>query len=126
MVNEEFVAWAQAYRGHRFHAGFCDGPYGLEFLQAKWDSPSKYFPRESEKHVGGLKRVDNLPRFVRTNSQAYQAQVTIWGKAMLLLFLPGALIFMFGGTRTWHRLAAGMEDAGFELWDTVMFFLYRI
>jgi site-specific DNA-methyltransferase (adenine-specific) len=27
---------------------------------------------------------------------------------------------MFGGTRMWHRLASGMEDAGFEMWDTLM------
>jgi site-specific DNA-methyltransferase (adenine-specific) len=53
---------------------------------------------------------------------AYQAEVREWGKAMMPLMFPGALIMTFGGTRTWHRLAAGMEDAGFEMWDTVMFF----
>ena len=33
---------------------------------------------------------------------------------------PGAMGLHFGGTRTWHRLACNMEDAGFELRDTVM------
>jgi len=52
---------------------------------------------------------------------AFQAQVRAWGEAMLPLLYPGAIVFMFGGTRTWHRLACGMEDAGFEMFDTLMF-----
>lgn len=43
-----------------------------------------------------------------------------WGEAMLPLLYPGAIVFMFGGTRTWHKLATGMEEAGFEIWDTLM------
>jgi site-specific DNA-methyltransferase (adenine-specific) len=33
---------------------------------------------------------------------------------------PGALLFSFGGTRTWHRLACAIEDAGFEMRDCLM------
>ena len=33
---------------------------------------------------------------------------------------PGAMLLAFGGTRTWHRLAVAIEDAGFEIRDTVM------
>lgn len=43
-----------------------------------------------------------------------------WGEAMMPHLHPGALVLMFGGTRTWHKLASGMEDAGFEMWDTLM------
>ena len=43
-----------------------------------------------------------------------------WGEAMLPLLCPGAIVLMFGGTRTWHKLATGMEEAGFEMWDTLM------
>lgn len=43
-----------------------------------------------------------------------------WGEAMLPLLYPGALVFMFGGTRTWHKLATGMEESGFEMTDTLM------
>lgn len=34
--------------------------------------------------------------------------------------LPGAMLMAFGGTRTWHRLACAIEDAGFEIRDTIM------
>ena len=33
---------------------------------------------------------------------------------------PGAMLLAFGGSRTWHRLAVAIEDAGWELRDTIM------
>lgn len=33
---------------------------------------------------------------------------------------PGAHLLAFGGTRTFHRMACAIEDAGFELRDTIM------
>lgn len=32
---------------------------------------------------------------------------------------PGGHLLAFGGSRTWHRLAAGIEDAGFEIRDSI-------
>jgi hypothetical protein len=32
---------------------------------------------------------------------------------------PGAYIAAFGGTRTWHRIACAIEDAGFEIRDSL-------
>ena len=33
---------------------------------------------------------------------------------------PGAFLFAFGGTRTFHRLAVAIEDAGWEIRDCIM------
>lgn len=33
---------------------------------------------------------------------------------------PGAVLLAFGGTRTYHRLAAGLEDAGWEVGDSLV------
>lgn len=41
-----------------------------------------------------------------------------WREA-LRVAKPGAHLLAFGGTRTWHRLACAVEDAGFELRDTI-------
>jgi DNA modification methylase len=35
------------------------------------------------------------------------------------LLAPGAHLLAFGGTRTFHRIAVAIEDAGFELRDTI-------
>ena len=42
-----------------------------------------------------------------------------WREALRVL-KPGAFGLVFGGTRTWHRLAVALEDAGFEIRDTLM------
>ena len=42
-----------------------------------------------------------------------------WQEA-LRVAKPGAHLLAFGGTRTFHRLAVAIEDAGWELRDTVM------
>ena len=42
-----------------------------------------------------------------------------WAEA-LRVAKPGAHLLAFGGTRTFHRLACAVEDAGWELRDTVM------
>ena len=40
--------------------------------------------------------------------------------AALRVARPGAYLLAFGGTRTFHRLAVAIEDAGWEIRDTVM------
>ena len=45
--------------------------------------------------------------------------VPFWAAA-LRVAKPGALLLAFGGTRTWHRLAVAIEDAGWEVRDTLM------
>ena len=41
-------------------------------------------------------------------------------KELARVLKPGAFGLHFGGTRMWHRLAISLEDAGFELRDTVL------
>jgi site-specific DNA-methyltransferase (adenine-specific) len=45
--------------------------------------------------------------------------VEFWAEA-LRLAKPGAHLLAFGGTRTYHRLACAIEDAGWEIRDCVM------
>lgn len=37
----------------------------------------------------------------------------------LRVLKPGGHLLAFGGSRTWHRLAAAIEDAGFEIRDSI-------
>jgi DNA modification methylase len=39
--------------------------------------------------------------------------------AVLRVLRPGGYLLAFGGTRTFHRLACAIEDAGFEMRDTI-------
>jgi hypothetical protein len=42
--------------------------------------------------------------------------VEVWRECLRVL-KPGAALLSFGGSRTFHRIAVGLEDAGFELRD---------
>ena len=44
--------------------------------------------------------------------------VEVW-KECLRVLKPGGHLLAFGGTRTWHRLAVAIEDAGFEIRDSI-------
>ena len=43
----------------------------------------------------------------------------VW-RACLRVAKPGAFLLAFSGTRTWHRMACAIEDAGWEIRDTCM------
>lgn len=42
----------------------------------------------------------------------------MWAEVWRVL-KPGGHLLSFGGTRTWHRLACAIEDAGFEIRDSI-------
>jgi site-specific DNA-methyltransferase (adenine-specific) len=44
--------------------------------------------------------------------------VELWTQCLRVL-KPGGHLLSFGGTRTWHRVAVGIEDAGFEVRDSM-------
>lgn len=44
--------------------------------------------------------------------------VAMW-KACLRVLKPGGHLLSFGGTRTYHRMACAIEDAGFEIRDSI-------
>lgn len=46
--------------------------------------------------------------------------IEVW-KECLRVIKPGGYMIAFGGTRTYHRLACSVEDAGFELRDCIMY-----
>lgn len=45
--------------------------------------------------------------------------VGVW-REVLRVLKPGAYLLAFGGSRTYHRLACAIEDAGFEIRDQIM------
>ena len=42
-----------------------------------------------------------------------------WAIECLRVLKPGGHLLAFGGSRTWHRLACAVEDAGFEMRDSI-------
>ncbi len=53
------------------------------------------------------------------DSSGIAYNVPMW-KQMLRITKPGGFLLCFGGTRTYHRLACAIEDAGWEIRDCMM------
>ncbi len=71
----------------------------------------------------GFRRCDcdapDFPNVRRNQAQAMQAWHEAWATEALRVLKPGGHLLAFGGTRTVHRLACALEDAGFEIRDTI-------
>lgn len=50
-------------------------------------------------------------------NQAFAVWCESWASAAFRVLKPGGHLLAFGGTRTFHRLTCGIEDAGFEVRD---------
>ena len=74
------------------HAVVSDPPYGLAFMGRDWDD---FEPKE------------------------YQEWCEKWARECLRVLKPGGHMLAFSGNRTHHRLFTGVEDAGFEIRDTL-------
>ncbi len=72
----------------------CDPPYGLSFMGKEWDS--------------------------FTTAQAMGEWSRRWAVEAFRVLKPGGHIVAFAGSRTYHRMAQGIEDAGFEIRDQIM------
>lgn len=52
------------------------------------------------------------------DSSGIAYDVEVWRECFRVL-KPGGYMLSFGGTRTWHRIAVAIEDAGFEVRDSI-------
>ena len=50
---------------------------------------------------------------------AFQQWCQLWAAECLRVLKPGGHLLAFGGTRTYHRMACAIEDAGFEIRDSI-------
>jgi len=105
-----------------------DPPYAIGFMGKEWDSPGKAFverkpdKRNTWDHVGGNHNPANAADQARTRraeAQRFQAWCVEWVTECLRVLKPGGHLLAFGGTRTYHRLACAIEDAGFEIRDSL-------
>lgn len=53
------------------------------------------------------------------DANAFQAWCEVWAAECLRVLKPGGHMLAFGGSRTWHRLACAIEDAGFQIRDSI-------
>ena len=111
-------------------AVITDPPYGIRFMGKAWDGADieartrrrDVCPMPSE--VGGPRggyrsSATEAGRYDLSANAAFQQWCTSWAAECLRVLNPGGHLIAFGSPRTGHRLASGIEDAGFEIRDTI-------
>lgn len=109
-----------------------DPPYGLAFMGAKWDNfgtncgndSIEERRRKSAEYRASHPGAGNYPNGHGVISAKdlvnFQTAMTPIFAEALRVAKPGAHLLAFGGTRTYHRLACAIEDAGWEVRDCIM------
>jgi DNA modification methylase len=108
-----------------FDACVTDPPYGIGFMGKKWDQPGALVQREADRsqrwdHVGGNHNPSDQWDAARTalsEGRKYQTWTEQWAREVFRVLKPGAYVVVCGAPRSYHRMACGLEDAGFIIRD---------
>ena len=93
-----------------------DPPYGLGFMGKAWDTFDKsQFGKAGEEGENDLKVKKNFNILPRYNTDGLYEFTLDWAVECLRILKPGGHLLSFAGTRTYHRIACAIEDAGFEV-----------
>ena len=98
-----------------------DPPYFLDGLDTHWK-------KGEGKKPGTIGHIGVLPggmRFDPKQGLALQAFIADVGKELLRVLTPGSFAVVFSQPRLAHRMAVGLEDAGFEIRDLLAWHFTR-
>jgi site-specific DNA-methyltransferase (adenine-specific) len=114
-------------------AVITDPPYGIGFMGKGWDNfggaqgltpegRAEQQQKFTEKYGRSpLYTMSARPaKMAPSEAAAFQEFSRAWAFEAYRVLKPGGYLLAFGGTRTYHRLAAGVEDAGFEIRDCLL------
>jgi DNA modification methylase len=96
LVHGDSLALLPLLPDHSVDLALSDPPYGIGIAGHSWDG-----------------------RYL-TEPEGFQAFTTAWAREARRLLRPGGYLAAFGSPRTVHRLVAGIEDAGLEIRDQLL------
>jgi DNA modification methylase len=110
VICADVLEWAESYDGPKFHAVLCDAPYHLTTI-------TKRFGKEGSAQAkygndGAFQRVSGGFMGQEWDGSMVSFQPETWAAIGQHLY-PGAFLMTFAGSRTFHRIACAIEDAGF-------------
>ncbi|MEQ1594670.1 MAG: DNA methyltransferase [Casimicrobium sp.] len=87
-----------------------DPPYGIGFMGKAWDRAD----------INARVREERATKSTTSEMQAFQLFSEMWAAEALRVLKPGGYLLCFAAARSYHRMASGVEDAGFEVRDQLM------
>lgn len=121
-------------RSESIDAICTDPPYGIGFMGREWDSfkpgkgearivPNRKSESTNPNLKGRTRGPASSPSAVEYDRSAagqlgFQHWTQDWATEALRVLKPGAHMLVCGAPRSYHRMACGIEDAGFEIRET--------
>ncbi|MBJ7519114.1 MAG: site-specific DNA-methyltransferase [Solirubrobacteraceae bacterium] len=96
LIQADALAFLQVIPNDSVDAVITDPPYGIAFKGESWDGD------------------------LLADADGFQAFSTTWAREVRRVLRPGGYLASFGATKTTHRLVAGVEDAGLEIRDQLL------
>ena len=96
------------------HLVVTDPPYFLDGLDTSWRKGKSKPKRTKRTAIGGL---PVGMKFDPQQGKELQVFIEEIGSKMIRALMPGAFALVFSQPRLTHRMAVGLEDAGFEIRD---------
>jgi DNA modification methylase len=112
-----------------------DPPYGIRFMGAAWDGKDieEQYEKDLKSNCTYINASGNLAQMIHGRATAagcydlspkgmlaFQSWTREWAALAFQLLKPGGHILVFSSPRTYHRMATGIEEAGFEIRDQIM------
>lgn len=134
VIEGDCIEAMRAMEPESIDAVVTDPPYGIGFMGHEWDQPTVEFERapgkkqrQPDRDTGAGHRGHDRPDAMNTGRydlsppamKAFQAWSAEWAAEAWRVLKPGGYLLVFAGTRTYHRMASGVEDAGFEIRDCI-------
>ena len=113
LVNGDCIEVMKSLPDNSVDAVVTDPPYGMRFMGKEWDTfrQDKRGKNQLINMGNGMKPLDHYELL------EFQSWNVLWAIEVLRVLKPGGHLLSFGGTRTYHRMACAIEDAGFEIRD---------
>lgn len=106
----------KTFPDNHFDSVVCDPPYALVSITKQFGAENAAPAQVGASGAYARASAGFMGQKWDTGETAFA--VTFWAEVMRVL-KPGGHVIAFSGTRTYHRLAVAIEDAGFEIRDMV-------
>lgn len=117
VINGNSLEILDTFEENSIDACITDPPYGLTSITKRFGKPNSA-PAQQGKD-GSFARLSKGFMGKEWDGSGIEYNIDFRSKVYRAL-KPGAYLLAFGGTRTFHRIACAIEDAGFEIRDTIM------
>lgn len=109
LLQGNIESFSRHYQGDKFHAILCDPPYHLTSITKRFGKPGSSEPVPAKDGAFNRLAKGFMNKTWDGGDIAFRAEVWV---ALAEHLHPGGFMLAFSSTRTFHRMAIAMENAG--------------